>query len=70
MTDFERLERTTDVIARHPYYPGKPDVVQECLGDIENRCRRGLLSGEQRTRLLAILLAPGGRSGLGSHSIR
>ena len=70
MTDFERLERTTDVIARHPYYPGKHEAVQECLGEIEDHCRQGHLSYEQRTRLLAILLAPEGRISPRLSSIR
>ena len=58
MLSFERLEHVTDMIARHPDYPGKPVVVQECLEDIEEHCRRGRLTPEQRDRLVAVLVGP------------
>jgi hypothetical protein len=34
---FERLERTTNLIAHHADYPGKQAVVAGCLDDIEDR---------------------------------
>ena len=53
---FERLEQTVTIIARHADYPGKEQVVAECLDDIEDRWRQGQLSLEQRFRLYTILL--------------
>src|SRR6516165_5872488 len=35
--EFERLEQTIDMIRRHPYYPGKEVVLDECLEDIDER---------------------------------
>jgi hypothetical protein len=42
----------------HPIrpYPGKQQVVAECMDDIEDRWSRGLLTLEQRVQLCAILL--------------
>jgi hypothetical protein len=57
---FERLERTTNLIARHADYPGKQAVVADCLDDIEDRWARGLLTLEQRFRLCAILIRGAG----------
>jgi hypothetical protein len=52
---FRMLERTADLIARHPAYPGKGEAVRRCREDIEQRFRRGSLTEEQRDRLMAIL---------------
>jgi hypothetical protein len=52
---FRMLERTTDLIARHSPYPGKREVVSRCREDIEQRFVQGMLTEEQRDRLLAIL---------------
>ena len=52
---FTRLERTISLIARHPFYPGKSEVVDECLDDLEERYREGLLTHEQKTILVLIL---------------
>jgi hypothetical protein len=52
---FERLEKSVTIIARHADYPGKNDVVAECLNDVERRWRRGELTSEQRLRLVVIL---------------
>jgi hypothetical protein len=54
--EFERLQYTVGMIKRHPYYPGKELVLDECLGDIDDRFRRGRLTAEQRGRLRGILL--------------
>jgi hypothetical protein len=56
--EFERLERTVGMIKRHPYYPGKELILDECLEDIDDRFRCGRLTAEQRGRLKDILLAP------------
>jgi hypothetical protein len=58
--EFERLERTVGMIKRHPYYPGKEVLLDECLEDIDDRFRRGRLTEEQRGRLREILLEPVG----------
>ena len=54
---FERLEQTITFIARHPDYPGKTEVIADCLQDIDDRWERGHLTLQQRFRLHAILLA-------------
>ncbi len=54
--EFERLEYTVGMIKRHPYYPGKEVLLDECLEDIDDRFRRGRLTMEQRGRLRGILL--------------
>lgn len=56
--EFERLQHTVGMIKRHPYYPGKELVLDECLEDIDERFRRGRLTAEQRGCLREILLEP------------
>jgi hypothetical protein len=56
MVPFERLERTTELIANHADYPGKQEFIAECLDEVEGLWRRGQLSLDQRFRLYAILL--------------
>lgn len=56
---FLRLESAIRMIARHPFYPGKDDVVLDCLDDLEERCREGSLTLEQKTLLTEILTADG-----------
>jgi hypothetical protein len=58
LPEFERLEQTIGMIQRHPYYPGKEQVVDECLRDIDERHRLGWLTDEQRGRLRALLGEP------------
>jgi hypothetical protein len=53
--EYERLEYTVGMIKRHPYYPGKELLLDECLEDIDDRFRRGRLTAEQRGRLRTIL---------------
>ena len=45
------------MIAGHPDFPGKRDVVEECAEDIVDRSHRGRLTTFQRDELLAILSA-------------
>jgi hypothetical protein len=52
---FERIERTTHRIARHSYYPGKDEVIQTCMEEIEEMCQDGKLTFDQRSRLISIL---------------
>jgi hypothetical protein len=56
--EFERLEQTIDMIKRHPYYPGKETLLDECLEDIDDRYRRGRLTAEQRGKLRDCILRP------------
>ena len=53
---FQRLERAVNLIARHPFYPGKQDAVHDCLNYLEERFLQGTLTLEQKSRLIAILL--------------
>jgi hypothetical protein len=54
--EFERLVQTVGMIKRHPYYPGKEALLDECLEDIDERFRMGRLTADQRGRLRDILL--------------
>src|SRR5689334_14652472 len=53
---FERLRQSVTIIATHAEFPGKQEVVAECLDDIDSRWQRGLLTLEQRFQLYAILV--------------
>ncbi|SIN79910.1 hypothetical protein SAMN05444166_0926 [Singulisphaera sp. GP187] len=55
MLTFKRLERTVNLIARHPFYPGKPEAVHDCLDDLEDRYRDGSLTHEQKSILVSLL---------------
>lgn len=55
MPTFKRLERTVNLIARHPFYPGKPEAVHDCLDDLEERYRDGSLTHEQKSILVSLL---------------
>lgn len=56
---FQRLERAIGLIAGHPFYPGKQEALEDCLDDLEERYRQGTLTEDEKTRLVAILVAPG-----------
>ena len=56
LPEFERLEQTIDMIRRHPYYPGKELLMDECLEDIDERCRLGRITEVERGRLRDSLL--------------
>jgi hypothetical protein len=56
--DFDRLEEAAAIIARHPDFPGKDEIVSRCVKEIDDYCREGRLSAEQRARLLVILAHP------------
>ena len=53
--EYQGLMWVADMIARHPDYPGKRDVVEECVEDIVERSLQGRLTPSQRDELLAIL---------------
>jgi hypothetical protein len=52
---FRLLERTAGLLARHPDFPGKAEAMSRCRDDIKQRFLQGILTREQRDRLLAIL---------------
>jgi hypothetical protein len=56
VTEFHRLESVVDLIARHPIYPGKTRVLQECMRDIETRHKSGRLTDSEKAKLLSVLL--------------
>ncbi len=53
--EYRGLMEVAGTIARHPDYPGKRDVVDECVEDIVERSLRGRLTPIQRDELLGIL---------------
>ena len=59
-SNFDRLAKAVAYIVGHAATPEKPLAVSECLDDIEERYTHGLLSLDQRRRLVAILLGLGG----------
>jgi hypothetical protein len=52
---FRRFERTSLLLASHPDFPGKPEALGRCRDDVEERFQQGMLTVEQKTRLLSIL---------------
>jgi hypothetical protein len=52
---FDRLAGAVAYIAGHAETPEKPFAVRKCLADIESRYAKGMLSPDERTRLVAIL---------------
>jgi hypothetical protein len=55
--EFLGLFKLVKIIAPHPDFPGKRDVVEECVEDIGERTRQGRLTPSQREELLALLTA-------------
>ncbi len=53
--EYRGLIWVAGIIARHPDFPGKRDVVEECVDDILESSHRGRLTPFQRDVLLAIL---------------
>jgi hypothetical protein len=54
---FERLAHAVTVITRHADYPGKQQVVADCLNEIEDRWERRELTLQQRFSLYAIFMS-------------
>ena len=52
---FRRFERTSLLLASHPDFPGKPEALGRCRDDVQERFHEGLLTVDQRTRLMTIL---------------
>jgi hypothetical protein len=52
---YQRLERAVTLIARHPFYPGKQEALDDCVLDLEERSREGSLTPDQKSKLIALL---------------
>ncbi|CAN5653110.1 hypothetical protein BH23PLA1_BH23PLA1_19870 [soil metagenome] len=52
---FERMVETAELIARHPDYPGKQEVVRQCLEEVQDLRDSGRISLCQCERLQFIL---------------
>jgi hypothetical protein len=63
---FQRLERAVNLIARHPFYPGKQEALDDCLEDLEERFRAGSLTYDQKTTLIALLYSEDPLEGAGA----
>jgi hypothetical protein len=55
LADFVRLVETVGLIARHPDYPGKRRVVEDCRAEVDGLVNAGRISAEQGQTLLDIL---------------
>ncbi len=53
--EYRGLVRVAGMIVGHPDFPGKRDVVEECVEDIVERSLQGRLTLFQRDELLSIL---------------
>ncbi len=53
---FERLVATVERIARHAYYPGIDQAIDQCLEDIDELMRSGRITTEQHEALRFVLL--------------
>jgi hypothetical protein len=56
VSEYHRLSTVVGLIARHPQYPGKAQVLQECMRDIESRHSRGRLTAAEKSHLISVLL--------------
>ena len=52
---FLRFEQTSLLLVSHPDYPGKAETLERFCEDVELRFQQGMLTVEQRTRLMTIL---------------
>ena len=53
---FERLVASVERIARHAYYPGIKEAIEQCLEDIDELMHAGRITAEEREALRLILL--------------
>ena len=53
---FERLVTSVDRIARHAYYPGLHEAIEQCLEDIDELMQAGRITAEERDALRIVLL--------------
>lgn len=55
--DLDRLRHTVQIIANHPDFPGKREAVEECLEELAELHRQGLLTADQCRSLCDCLAA-------------
>jgi len=53
---FERLVTSVERIARHAYYPGIDEAIEQCLEDIDELMQAGRITAEEREALRIVLL--------------
>ncbi len=53
---FERLVTSVERIARHVYYPGIDEAIEQCLEDIDELMHEGRITAEEREALRFVLL--------------
>jgi hypothetical protein len=53
---FERLVTSVERIARHAYYPGIDEAIEQCLEDIDELMHAGRITAEEREALRIVLL--------------
>ena len=53
---FERLVTSVDRIARHAYYPGIDEAIEQCLEDIDELMHAERITAEEREALRIVLL--------------
>ena len=53
---FERLVTSVERIARHAYYPGIDEAIEQCLEDIDELMHAGRITAEERDALRMVLL--------------
>ena len=53
---FERLVTSVERIARHAYYPGIDEAIEQCLEDIDELMHAGRITAEEREALRLVLL--------------
>jgi hypothetical protein len=53
---FERLVTSVERIARHTYYPGIDEAIEQCLEDIDELMHEGRITAEEREALRIVLL--------------
>jgi len=53
---FERLVTSVERIARHTYYPGIDEAIEQCLEDIDELMHAGRITAEEREALRIVLL--------------
>ena len=53
---FERLVISVERIARHAYYPGINEAIEQCLEDIDELMHEGRITPEEREALRIVLL--------------
>jgi hypothetical protein len=53
---FDRLVDSVERIARHSYYPGIDQAINQCLDDIDELFGAGQITAEQRETLRFVLM--------------